>query len=161
MLPEPGQKVSTCRLQDAEANVILEALKAFWDAEEKASDARGSATKIPSEAKPVCPSEPSADSSASAKEQPSRAAAEADGKQKAAEDVELSRQGKGRTADLAADVAADVDEGASSMKPHTQGSCSVPLISAYRISALSSSICDKSSSSAFFIADTSVVQCIW
>ncbi|CAL5227135.1 g10046 [Coccomyxa viridis] len=108
-------------LQDAEANVILEALKAFWDAEEKASDARGSATKIPSEAKPVCPSEPSADSSASAKEQPSRAAAEADGKQKAAEDVELSRQGKGRTADLAADVAADVDEGASSMKPHTQG----------------------------------------
>ena len=104
---------------------ILEAFKDFWDAEEKASVATGSATEAPGEATVASTSEPSADSGPSAKEQPNRAAAEADGKQKAAEDVELSQQGKGRTPDLAADVAADVVEGATSRNPHTQGSCSV------------------------------------
>ncbi|CAL5227133.1 g10044 [Coccomyxa viridis] len=81
----------------------------------------GSATEAPGEATVASTSEPSADSGPSAREQPNRAAAEADGKQKAAEDVELSQQGKGRTPDLAADVAADVVEGATSMNPHTQG----------------------------------------
>lgn len=116
MLLEPEQRRSSaCRLQDAEAELILEAFKDFWDAEEKAS-------KAPSQATTGSPSEPPADSGPSAEEQPSGLKTEGlagDGSCKAADNGELSQQGKGKAPDLAANV-----EGASSVDPHSQGSCS-------------------------------------
>ena len=110
---------------------LLKAFMDFWDAQDRKAAAKGAAIQVPNWAAAVSPSEPPADSSAGAEEQPSRAEAggpAANGGCKAGEDGVLSQQGEGR----AADVAADVVEGATSKKPHSQGRYSLALIPAHQ-----------------------------
>ena len=126
-----------CRLQDSDAELLVSMFKDFWDAQNKTAAGNGSATEAPNGTTAVRPSEPPPGSSAGAQEPPSTDAikdAAADGSQKAAEDERVNGQAEGQ----AAVVAADMGEGVSSMMPHPQGSCSAALISAHRISAVSS-----------------------